>query len=216
MRELNPAARRIGELGIVLVVRAEKAGEELMRGIEAVRAGGVEAIEITFSVPGAVSVMESVRKSFGKDVLLGAGTVLRPSDVAAAVNAGAEFIVSPSTDFEVIEISKKLGAAVIPGAFTPTEVVSAWSAGADAVKIFPASVGGPDYIKALRGPLPHVRFVPTGGVGLDNIAEFFKSGAFAVAVGTRLLDKKMLAAGDCDGLTALASKFVAAVKQAKG
>lgn len=216
MREMNPAARRIGELGIVLVVRAARAGEELMRGIEAVRAGGVEAIEITFSVPGAVSVMEDVGKRFGKDVLLGAGTVLRPSDVAAAVNAGAEFIVSPSTNFDVIEISRKLGAAVIPGAFTPTEVVSAWSAGADAVKIFPASVGGPKYIRALRGPLPHVRFVPTGGVGLDNIAEFFKSGAFAVAVGTRLLDKKMLAAGDYDGLKALASKFVAAVKEAKG
>ena len=214
MEKTHPTVEKIGDLGVVLVVRA-KGDENTMKGIEAMIAGGVRAIEITFSVPNAVAVIRAVKERFGADILLGAGTVLNPSDAAGAVRAGAEYVVSPNTNLEVIGIAKRLGVPVMPGAFTPTEVVDAWSAGADVVKIFPASVGGPAYIKALRGPLPHIPMLPTGGVNDKTAGPFIAAGAFALGAGSNLFDKKLLAAEDYAGLTKLAKSFMAGVAEAR-
>ena len=214
MEKMHPTVERIRDLGVVLVVRA-KGDENTMKGIEAMLAGGVTAIEITFSVPNAVAVIRAVRERFGTDILLGAGTVLNPSDAAGAVGAGAEFVVSPNTNLEVIGMAKRLGVPVMPGAFTPTEVVNAWAAGADVVKIFPASVGGPAYIKALRGPLPHIPMLPTGGVNDKTAGPFIEAGAFALGAGSNLFDKKLLAAEDFKGLADLAKRFTAGVREAR-
>ena len=215
VHEMSETVKAIGEGGVVLVVRAEKADDGMMRGIEAVYEGGVRAIEITFSVPGAVNVIEELRRRFGKEIVLGAGTILNPSDAAAAVNAGAGYVVAPNTNPEVIGISKRLGVAVMPGAFTPTEVVAAWAAGADAIKLFPASVGGPAYLRAIRAPLPHLPLMPTGGVDLETAGPFIKAGAFALGVGSNLFDRKLLAKGDYQGLTELARRYCRAVKAAR-
>ncbi len=211
---LHPTVEKIRDLGVVLVVRA-KGDEGTMKGIEAMIEGGVTAIEITFSVPNAIAVIKSVKERFGSNIILGAGTVLNPSDAAGAVRAGAEYIVSPNTNPEVIGISKRLGVPVMPGAFTPTEVVNAWAAGADVVKIFPASVGGPAYIKALRGPLPHIPMMPTGGVNDKTAGPFIEAGAFALGAGSNLFDKKLLAAEDYKGLTSLAKSFMSGVAEAR-
>jgi 2-dehydro-3-deoxyphosphogluconate aldolase/(4S)-4-hydroxy-2-oxoglutarate aldolase len=211
---MHPTVEKIRDLGVVLVVRA-KGDEATMKGIEAMIEGGVTAIEITFSVPNAIAVIKSVKERFGSNIILGAGTVLNPSDAAGAVRAGAEYIVSPNTNPEVIGISKRLGVPVMPGAFTPTEVVNAWAAGADVVKIFPASVGGPSYIKGLRGPLPHIPMMPTGGVNDKTAGPFIEAGAFALGAGSNLFDKKLLAAEDYKGLTDLAKRFMAGVAEAR-
>jgi 2-dehydro-3-deoxyphosphogluconate aldolase/(4S)-4-hydroxy-2-oxoglutarate aldolase len=215
MSEMNPVVQRLGEIGLVVVIRTDRVDDNFVRAVDAMVEGGAKAVEITFTVPDAVSVIRRMNDEFAGSVLLGAGTVLNPSDAVAAVNAGAKYIVSPATNIEVIGIAKRLGVAVIPGAFTPTEVLAAWSAGADIVKIFPASVGGPAYIKALKGPLPHVPMLPTGGVELDNVGEFFAAGAFAVAVGGNLFKKDLVKAGDFDGLRKLAAAFVAEGKKAR-
>ena len=214
MEKMHPTVEKIRDLGVVLVVRA-KGDEQTMKGIAAMIEGGVKAIEITFSVPNAVAVIKAVKERFGADILLGAGTVLNPSDAAGAVGAGAQYVVSPNTNPEVIGISKRLGVPVMPGAFTPTEVVNAWAAGADVVKIFPASVGGPAYIKALRGPLPHIPMLPTGGVNDKTAGPFIEAGAFALGAGSNLFDKKLLAAEDYAGLTKLAKSFMTGVAEAR-
>jgi 2-dehydro-3-deoxyphosphogluconate aldolase / (4S)-4-hydroxy-2-oxoglutarate aldolase len=214
MDKMHPTVEKIRDLGVVLVVRA-KGDENTMKGIAAMIEGGVKAIEITFSVPNAIAVIKAVKDRFGADVLLGAGTVLNPSDAAGAVGAGAEYVVSPNTNPEVIGIAKRLGVPVMPGAFTPTEVVSAWSAGADVVKIFPASVGGPSYIKALKGPLPHIPMMPTGGVNDQTAGPFIEAGAFALGAGSNLFDKKLLAAEDYAGLTKLAQSFMKGIGEAR-
>jgi 2-dehydro-3-deoxyphosphogluconate aldolase/(4S)-4-hydroxy-2-oxoglutarate aldolase len=206
----------IKDVGLVVVVRAPAADDSLMKAIEAVCDGGVRAVEITFTVPDAVSVIARVRDAFGERLLLGAGTVVNPTDAVAAVNAGATYVISPGTNVNVISITKDLGAAAIPGAFTPTEVMDAWSAGADLIKIFPASLGGADHIKALRGSFPHIPFVPTGGVDVGNIPAFIKAGAVAVAVGGCLFDAKLVAAGDYAALRERAASFVRTVKRARG
>jgi len=211
----SDVVKRIRELGLVLVVRAEKADAGLMAAIRAVVEAGVGAVEITFTVPDAVSVIAAVKKELGERILLGAGTVLNPSDAVAAVNAGAAFVVSPGTNTEVIDMAHRLGAAALPGAFTPTEVMTAWGAGADMVKIFPASLGGPEYIKALRGPFPDIPFLPTGGVEAANVSEFLRAGAAAVAAGGNLFDKKMVASGDLAGLKRRAGEFLAAIGNAR-
>jgi 2-dehydro-3-deoxyphosphogluconate aldolase/(4S)-4-hydroxy-2-oxoglutarate aldolase len=205
----------IKECGLVVVVRAPKADDALMKSIEAVCDAGARAIEITFTIPDAVSVIRRVRDELGDSVLLGAGTVLTPSDAAAAVNAGAKYLISPGTNTEVISIAHTLGVAAMPGAFTPTEVMHAWSAGADLVNIFPASLGGPELIRALSAPFPKIPFVPTGGVEVGNVGEFLDAGAVAVAVGGNLFDKKLVAAKDYAGLRKRAAEFVEAVKRAR-
>jgi len=202
----------IREVGLVPIVRAPSA-EDALRAVEAIVAGGIGIAEITMTVPGALKVMEAVAERYGDKVLLGAGTILDPETCRAAMLAGAEFIVTPSLDVRVIEMARRYSKPIFPGALTPTEVVTAWQAGADMVKIFPCGpVGGAKYIKALKGPLPHIEMVPTGGVNLETTAEFIKAGAAAVAVGGELVDMKALKEGKLDQITETARKFVEAVR----
>jgi 2-dehydro-3-deoxyphosphogluconate aldolase/(4S)-4-hydroxy-2-oxoglutarate aldolase len=190
--------------------------EDALKAVEAIVAAGLGIAEIAMTVAKALRVMETVAERFGDKVLLGAGTILDPESCRAAMLAGAEFIVTPSLDVRVIELARRYSKPVFPGALTPTEVVAAWQAGADMVKIFPAGpVGGPKYIKALKGPLPQVELVPTGGVNLENTADFIKAGAAAVAVGGELVDVKALKEGKLDIITSNARKFLEAVRAAR-
>ena len=207
--------QRILDGGIVAVVRAES-GESLARVVRALAEGGVTAAEITFTVPGALEVIQQVRRELGDAVVLGAGTVLDPETARAALLAGAEYIVAPSLNVDVIRLCRRYDKVVMPGAFTPTEVVAAWEAGADVVKVFPADVGGPPYLKALRGPLPQVRLMPTGGVDLNTAEAFLKAGACCLGVGGSLVDPKAVAAGDFARLRDLASQFAAIVRRFRG
>src|SRR5689334_17311835 len=176
------------EIGIVPVVRTDST-EGAVHAIEAIYRGGIRAAEITMTVPGAIHALEKVADKFGDKIVLGAGTVLDPETARACILAGAEFLVTPSLNLTTIEMAKRYSKVILPGALTPTEVLSAWQAGGDAIKIFPCSaVGGAKYIKALRAPFPHIEMVPTGGVNLETVAEFFKAGACAVGVGNELID----------------------------
>jgi len=177
MSSLHPLDRVLDRC-IVAVIRAESP-DLLVDVAEALVAGGVEVMEVTFTVPRATQVLEKVAQKLGTRILLGAGTVLDPETARAAILAGAEFIVSPAVNVEVIELCRRYSKLVMPGALTPTEVVMAWQAGADIVKIFPSELTGPKYIKALRAPLPQIRMMPTGGVNLDTAEEFLKAGACA-------------------------------------
>jgi len=206
--------KKIGEFGVVLVVRCETE-EEAVNGIRAVLAGGIKAVEITFTVPGAPGVIRRVRKELGETVLLGAGTVLTPEQAEDAVDAGALYLIAPNSDEKVIGAAKRLGVPMIPGAFTPTEVVRAWDLGADAVKVFPASLGGAAYIRALRAPLPHIPLVPTGGVDERTVGEFLRAGAFAVGAGGALFDRRRLQDKDYAGMTEVARRFMAALNEAR-
>jgi 2-dehydro-3-deoxyphosphogluconate aldolase/(4S)-4-hydroxy-2-oxoglutarate aldolase len=201
---------------IIAVVRADSGGDDLVRVVEAVAAGGVHCIEVTMTTPGALACMEAAsRKLAGADVLLGVGTVLDAETCRMAILAGAEFVVSPTVSVSMIQAARRYGKPVIPGAYTPTEILTAWEQGADFVKVFPASIGGPEYIKALKGPLPQVPLVPTGGVELENIGAFLKAGAAALAVGGNLVSKKLLAARDFNGLTDNAKRFAEGVRAAR-
>jgi 2-dehydro-3-deoxyphosphogluconate aldolase/(4S)-4-hydroxy-2-oxoglutarate aldolase len=207
--------RRILDSGIVAVMRAES-GDELVDVAEALLAGGVEAIEVTFTVPRAVQVIERVADRLGDRIILGAGTVLDPETARAAILAGAQYIVAPTVHVGVIAMCKRYSKLAMPGAFTPTEVVAAWEAGADIVKIFPSDVAGPKYLKALRGPLPQIRMMPTGGVTTETAAEFLKAGACALGVGGSLVDQKTVAARDFDTITSRARQFVEIVRATRG
>jgi 2-dehydro-3-deoxyphosphogluconate aldolase/(4S)-4-hydroxy-2-oxoglutarate aldolase len=205
----------IREVGLVPIVRAPSP-EDAMRAAEAIIEGGIGIAEITMTVPNALRVMERVAEKFGDKVLLGAGTILDPESCRAALLSGAEFIVTPSLNPAVIEVARRYSKACFPGALTPTEVVLAWQSGADMVKIFPCGpVGGPSYIKALKGPFPQIDFVPTGGVNLDTTPQFIKAGAAAVAVGGELVNVKVLREGKLDEVVALARKFIEAVRSAR-
>ena len=192
-------------------------GEEARRVSEALLAGGVDVIEITMTVPGALDVIDELAGAFGDDVVLGAGTVLDAETARAAILAGAEFIVTPALSEDAVRLTKRYGKIACPGALTPTEIVQAWEAGADLVKVFPVDcMGGASYIRALRGPLGQVETVPTGGVTLANGAAYIKAGATALGVGGALVDKKALAEGKFDAMTELAKRFVAMVEDARG
>jgi len=205
----------IREVGLVPIVRAPSP-EDAFRAAEAIISGGIGIAEITMTVPNAIRVMERVAERYGDKVLLGAGTILDPESCRAALLAGAEFIVTPSLDVRVIEMARRYSKPCFPGALTPTEVMTAWQAGADMVKIFPAGpVGGPKYIKALKGPFPQVDFVPTGGVNLETTPEFIKAGAAAVAVGGELVDVKALREGKTDVIASNARRFMDAVRAAR-
>src|ERR1700749_605704 len=187
---------RIRKLGVVPVVRAQSA-DDAGRAIDAVMAGGVNVIEVTMTVPGALGVIEQLARWYADDVLVGAGTVLDAETARACMLAGAQFIVSPALDEETIACCRRYGVAVMPGALTPTEVVRAWTLGADAVKVFPAgALGGASYLKALKAPLPQVEMIPTGGVSLKTAAEFIRAGAMALGVGADLIDLKALGEGN--------------------
>jgi 2-dehydro-3-deoxyphosphogluconate aldolase/(4S)-4-hydroxy-2-oxoglutarate aldolase len=204
------------DIGIVPVVRTSSA-ESAIRSIEAIYRGGIRSAEITMTVPGAIRALEKVADQFGDKIVLGAGTVLDPETARACMLAGAEFFVTPSLKLATIEMVKRYSKVILPGALTPTEVVTAWEAGADMVKIFPCgNVGGPKYIKALRGPFPHIAMVPTGGVNLDTAGEFLKAGAAAVAVGGELVDAKTIQEGRFEVFEERARQYLAAVAKARG
>ena len=204
--------QRVLDGGIVAVVRApDPAG--LVDVIRALAAGGVTVAEVTLTVPNALDVIRDAKKAVGTDVLLGAGTVLDPETCRAALLAGAEFIVSPSLNLDVIRLCKRYDKLVMPGAFTPTEILTAWEAGADVVKVFPAEVVGPPFFKAMRGPLPQVRLMPTGGVDLNTATDFLKAGACCLGVGSQLVDPKLVAGKDYDALRDRAGKYVEVVRR---
>src|SRR3954464_1557792 len=198
--------QRVLDAGIVAVVRApDPAG--LVEVIRALAAGGVAVAEVTLTVPDALDVVREAKKALGDSVLLGAGTVLDVETCRAALLAGAEFIVAPTLNLDVIRLCRRYDKLVMPGAFTPTEVVAAWEAGADVVKVFPADVVGPAFFRALKGPLPQVKLMPTGGVDLTTAVEFLKAGAVCLGVGGQLVDAKAVAAGDLGKITALAKQY---------
>ena len=199
---------------VIAIVRLDS-GEKLVNVAEALKGGGISVIEFTCSTPGALDMLKEGSARFGQDVLLGAGTVLDPETARAAILAGAEFIVAPTINLETIAMCKRYGKPVVAGAMTPTEMMTVWEAGAELIKVFPASnIGGPDYIKAVLAPLPQLRLVPTGGVSADNAAQYLKMGAAAVAVGGNLVDKKAVANGDWDVISAEAQRLVAAIRSA--
>jgi 2-dehydro-3-deoxyphosphogluconate aldolase / (4S)-4-hydroxy-2-oxoglutarate aldolase len=204
--------KRILDCGIVAVVRADS-GALLANVVRALAEGGVTAAEITFTVPDAVEVIKTVKREVGNAVVLGAGTVLDPETARAAILAGAEYIVAPTVNLDVIRLCRRYDIPVMPGAFTPTEVVAAWEAGADVVKIFPADVGGPAFLKALRGPLPQIRMMPTGGVDLNTAEPFLKAGACCLGVGGSLVEPKAVNAGDFARLRDLASQYAGIVRK---
>lgn len=207
--------QQIIDIGLVPVVRASSP-DEAMRVIDAIKEGGVSVLEITMTVPGAVKVMEQVSERYGSDVLVGAGTVLDPETARACILAGAKFVVSPSTNLETIALCKRYSVPVMPGALTPTEVVTAWQAGADFVKVFPCSaMGGASYIKGLKAPLPQVELIPTGGVNLKTAAEFIKAGSSALGVGADLVDVKAIRAGEASVVTERARQFLEIVREAR-
>lgn len=206
---------RIKEIGIVPVVRASSS-EEAMEAIEAVKAGGINVLEITMTVPGAIRLIEQVTNRYGNDVLVGAGTVLDPETARACILAGAQFIVSPSLNVATIELCKRYSIPVTPGALTPTEVVTAWQAGADVVKVFPCNaLGGASYLKSLKAPFPQIELIPTGGVNLKTAADFIKAGAMALGVGGDLVDLKLLREGKGSIITERATEFLEIVRTAR-
>jgi len=203
------------EAAIVPVVRTTSA-DAAVQIVEALYRGGVKAAEITMTVPGAVRALERVADKLGNKILLGAGTVLDPETARICMLAGAEFLVTPSLRPATIEIAKRYSKFVCPGALTPTEVLTAWEAGADAVKIFPCgNVGGAKYIKALKGPFPQIEMIPTGGVNLETIGEFLKAGACAVGVGGELVDAKAVKEGRFEVIEETARKYLAAIAKAR-
>ncbi len=205
----------VREIGLVPIVRAPSP-EDALLAAEAIIAGDIRIAEITMTVPNAIQVMEKVVNNFGDQVLLGAGTILDPETARAALLAGAQFIVTPSLSLPVIELARRYSKPCIPGALTPTEIVTAWQAGADLVKIFPCGpLGGPKYIKALKGPFPQIEFIPTGGVNLETTPEFIKAGAAAVAVGSELVDIKALREGKQELISTNARRYVEAVRTAR-
>lgn len=207
---------RIREVGIVPVIRAESP-DEAAAAIEAIRAGGIPVLEITLTVPRAIRLIEDVAQRFGADALVGAGTVLDAETARACILAGARFVVSPALDLDTIACCRRYGVPVFPGALTPTEVVRAWQAGADMVKVFPCgNVGGASYIKALKAPLPQVELIPTGGVNLQTAADFIKAGASALGVGADLVDLKALRAGNAALITERARQLVEIMRVARG
>ena len=205
----------ITEVGIVPIVRTSSA-ETAIQAVEAIYAGGIRAAEITMTVPGAIHALEKVADRFGGKIVLGAGTVLDPETARACMLAGAEFFVTPSLRLSTIEMAKRYSKVICPGALTPTEVLTAWEAGADVVKIFPCgNVGGPKYIKALKGPFPQIEMIPTGGVNLETTGDFLKAGACAVAVGSELVDAKTIKEGRFDIIENRARHYLAAIAKAR-
>lgn len=207
--------RRINEIGIVPVVRANSV-DEALRAVAAIKDGGVPVLEITMTVPGALRVIEEVGARYGEDVLVGAGTVLDPETARACIAAGARFVVSPSLNLATIELCRRYGVAVMPGALTPTEVLTAWQAGADVVKVFPCdAMGGAKYLRALKAPFPQIELIPTGGVSLANAGEFISAGAWAIGIGSELVDLKAIKANQQERITNTARDLLDSVRNAR-
>jgi 2-dehydro-3-deoxyphosphogluconate aldolase / (4S)-4-hydroxy-2-oxoglutarate aldolase len=206
---------RIMEIGIVPVVRASSPREARMAA-DAVCEGGIPIVEITMTVPGAVEVIRELTKSGSSEILVGAGTVLNAEAAHRCLDAGAEFLVSPGLNLQVVKLATTEGKLMIAGALTPTEIMTAWEASSDFVKVFPCGqVGGPKYIKALKGPLPQIPLVPTGGVNLNTAAEFIEAGAAALGIGGELVQAEALKSNKAELIVENARKFLAIVKQAR-
>jgi len=201
------ALHQILDRKIIAIIRAPD-GAQLLDVSRALVSGGVDVVEVTFTVPGVLKVLEQIKAALGDQILLGAGTVLDTETARAAILAGAEYIVTPTVNVDVIKICRRYGIPCLAGAFTPTEVLTAWEAGAEIIKIFPGELGGPNYLKALKGPLPQIRMMPTGGVNLDSLSDFMNAGACAVGLGSSLVEKTALATGDMQRIESLAVAYV--------
>lgn len=208
----SDALRRVLDSGLVAIIRAPSS-ELLVDVAKALYAGGIDVIEVTLTVPNALEIIAEVNRQLGDRILLGAGSVIDAETARAAMLAGAEFIVSPVVRPDVIRCCKRYGKAVMPGALTPTEILNAWEEGADVVKVFPADVGGPAYLKSVAAPLPQVRLMPTGGVDLNTLESFVKAGACAVGLGSALVEKDAVARGDMARITDLAGQYVALMQK---
>jgi 2-dehydro-3-deoxyphosphogluconate aldolase/(4S)-4-hydroxy-2-oxoglutarate aldolase len=214
--EKREVFNRMVSEGLIPVVRVSSA-REAMDVADAIKEGGVSFIEITMSVQGAIDVIKELTQKYKDEIIMGAGTVLDTETGRAALLAGAQFIVSPTLNLDLIQLAHRYSAVVIPGAATPTEILTAWNAGADMVKVFPAGqLGGPEYLKALRGPLPQILLVPTGGVNLQNAGAFIKAGATALGVGGELVDKQAVKEKKFNVITDNTRAFLKVIKEARG
>jgi 2-dehydro-3-deoxyphosphogluconate aldolase / (4S)-4-hydroxy-2-oxoglutarate aldolase len=215
--KLNKATKLqlIRKSGIIAILRAKSSGQ-LIAAADAIHQGGIQVIEVSMTTPGALKVIETAATHFGEDVLFGVGSVLDPEAARQAISAGAGFVVSPTLKIPTIEYCNQSGIPVIPGCLTPTEILTAWEAGADMVKVFPSDFSGAKYIRAIRAPLPHIELVAVGGVDLSNMAEYFKAGVVAVGIGSSLINQVLLDKKDMAELTRRASAFVAEVKNGRG
>ena len=205
---------RVTDCGVIAVLRA-KSSAELIDVSNALYAGGVTAIEVTMTTPGALDVIKGVSAELGDKVVVGVGSVLDPETARAAILAGANYVVAPTLNEEVVRLTKRYGKVCIPGAFTPTEVLRAWDSGADAVKVFPTSSVGPQYIKDLKGPLPQIPLVPTGGVSVETCGDFIRAGAIAVGAGSALVSSQAVAADNWPAITDTAKRMVDEVWKAR-
>ncbi|HWG45501.1 MAG TPA: bifunctional 4-hydroxy-2-oxoglutarate aldolase/2-dehydro-3-deoxy-phosphogluconate aldolase [Gemmataceae bacterium] len=207
--------RQILDCGIVAVVRSPDSAQ-LVEVVRALADGGVTVAEITMTVPGALDVLRQVRQALGDRIVLGAGTILDAETARAALLAGAEYLVAPTVNLDVIRLCQRYSKLIMPGAFTPTEILTAWEAGADIVKVFPAEVLGPSFFKAMRGPLPQIRLMPTGGVDLNTAAEFLRAGACCLGLGSQLVEPRAVAERNFDRIRDLARQYVAIVQSVRG
>ena len=207
--------QQIEATGIVAIIRAADSAQ-LIDVVSALRDGGVTCIEVTMTTPNALEVIRQARAACGESAAIGVGTVLDAQTARAAILAGAQFVVAPVLDLPTIETCKRYSVPVMPGAMTPTEIVHAWQAGADFVKVFPTSTLGATFIKDLRGPLPQIKLVPTGGVNLDTVADFIKAGCAAVGVGGALVSSQALAKRDLTAIRRTATEFLESIRQARG
>ncbi|MDP9002316.1 MAG: bifunctional 4-hydroxy-2-oxoglutarate aldolase/2-dehydro-3-deoxy-phosphogluconate aldolase [Myxococcota bacterium] len=211
----NEITSRILACGIIPVIRAPTA-ELAMQAVDAIVAGGIDVVEVTMTVPGAVALIHSLTSRYGDEVVIGAGTVIDAETASECIAAGAAFVVSPIVDEPTIARCRALGAVILPGALTPSEIVHAARAGADLIKVFPCgAVGGASYIRSLKAPLPHLRLVPTGGVSLQNVGDFVRAGASAVGVGADLVDVEKLRSGRTQAVTESATRYLAAIREAR-
>ncbi|MCE5252523.1 bifunctional 4-hydroxy-2-oxoglutarate aldolase/2-dehydro-3-deoxy-phosphogluconate aldolase [bacterium] len=205
---------RIEACGVVAAIRADSS-ERLIEVAKALEAGGAKFIEVTMNTPNALKIIEALANSMGDRIGVGVGTVLDPETARAAILAGAEYIVTPTLNLRVIEMAKRYSKLIAPGAFSPTEILTAWEAGADVVKVFPANVLGPGYLKDIHGPLPQIKLMPVGGVTIENCGEFIKSGAAAVTAASCIAPKKDIAEGNWDTITDLARRMITNIQAAR-
>ena len=206
--------QRIESTGVIAIIRASGGGE-LVEVVRALREGGLTCIEVTMTTPDALAVIRAAREAIGDEAAIGVGTVLDAETARAAILAGAQFVVAPSFDPATVGLCRRYGVPVMPGALTPTEIVRAWQAGADYVKVFPTSSLGPGYIRDLKGPLPQIRMIPTGGITLDNVAAFIRAGASAVGIGSALVTARAIRERDLAGIRDAAARWLQAVAEAR-
>jgi len=204
----------IRDTGVIAIMRAQSS-DQLITAADAIKAGGVKVIEVTMTTPGALGVIETAKSRYGEDVLFGAGSVLDTETARVAILAGADFIVAPTLNLDVVALCNRYSIPMMPGCYTPTEALTAWEAGADMIKLFPASFGGAGLVKAILAPLPHLEIVPVGGVNLNTAADFIRKGAAALGVGSSLVNQELLESNDLDELIHRAEAFIQEVQKGR-